>query len=75
MDLLLQQLLSDPEKNNGLIDHDFELPRGLTVEQIDYLNKQLKGHVVYRIKSCEYSIPYGEDENYETPYFVYTENV
>ena len=72
---LIRKLLQDPERLNGVVDHDFEMKKQLTKEQIDFINSQIKGKVAYKLTSSEYSLPYAQEEGYETPYFVNTENI
>lgn len=72
---LIQYLIEDDDKLD-LVDHDFELQRCLRKRHITQINKKLQeSNCSFRIISCKYSIPGGEQSTYKTPYFVHTENI
>lgn len=73
---LIKQLLDDQEIHDTLIDHDFELSKGLRDRHIKQINKVLEQNKAgYRLLNCKYSLPYGCNKTYKTPYFVNTEMV
>ncbi len=73
---LIKQLLDDQEIHDTLIDHDFELSKGLRPRHIKQINKVLQENkICFKLIDCKYSLPYGCDRNYKTPYFVITESV
>ena len=73
---LIKQLLDDQEIHDTLIDHDFELSKGLRPRHIKQINKVLqKERAGYRLLNCRYSLPYNCNKTYKTPYFVNTESV
>lgn len=72
---LIQYLIEDDDQLD-LVDHDFELQRCLRKRHINQINKKLQeSNCSFKIISCKYSIPHGEQLTYKTPYFVYTENI
>lgn len=72
---LITYLIEDDDQLD-LVDHDFELQRCLRKRHITQINKKLQeSNCSFRIISCKYSIPGGEQSTYKTPYFVYTENI
>ena len=73
---LIKQLLDDQEIHDTLIDHDFELSKGLRSRHIKQINKVLqKEQAGYRLLNCRYSLPYNCNKTYKTPYSVNTESV
>lgn len=71
---LINKILSDSESMDTTIDHDFELSACLRLRHIKQINKVLaENKICFRLVNCKYSIPYGCDKNYKTPYFVNTE--
>lgn len=73
---LIKQLLEDQEIHDTLVDHDFELSKGLRPRHIKQINKVLEQNKTsYRIVCCNYSLPYGQNKTYKTPYFVNTTNM
>lgn len=72
---LITYLIEDDDQLD-LVDHDFELQRCLRKRHIKQINKKLQeSNCSFKIISCKYSIPGGEQSTYKTPYFVYTENI
>lgn len=72
---LIQYLIEDDDQLY-LFDYDFELQRCLRKRHITQINKKLQeSNCSFRIISCKYSIPGGEQSTYKTPYFVHTENI
>ena len=72
---LIQYLIEDDDQLY-LVDYDFELQRCLRKRHITQINKKLQeSNCSFRIISCKYSIPGGEQSTYKTPYFVHTENI
>ena len=73
---LIKQLLDDQQIHDILTDHDFELSKCLRPRHIKQINKVLEQNKTgYRLLNCKYSLPYGCNKTYKTPYYVNTETV